>query len=261
MSNLASQAQSCPNCAWPDPGPYCSECGQRQGSLVPTLGEWISDLMDELFLVNGRVPASLRLLIWPPGRITTEWVVGRRARYLHPFRLYLLVAAVYFILTPLLGGGSTVDGAATGAAAAILEGRPGVQLVVTNALAWWPRIVVVLMVPVLAGVHWASAGRRDRSLVEHAVFSLHVHSVALILMAVAHVVGYGISMLWRPEYAEWLPLITYSWGPVYFVLALRRHYRLSGFRTAWVSSVAGIAYFFAMMVALGALVGLSRGTA
>lgn len=88
--------ERCPNCDAPDAGAYCRTCGQKQGELRPTVRVWLSETLDELFFVNARLPRTLRALVWPVGYLTAEYVKGRRAGYMSPLRLYLLVAVPFF---------------------------------------------------------------------------------------------------------------------------------------------------------------------
>lgn len=88
---------ACPNCEAPAPAQYCPNCGQMQGELVPSIGSWLAESLDDLFSLESRVPRTI-LALWPPGRATSEWRSGRRATYLSPVRLYLLAAIPFFIV-------------------------------------------------------------------------------------------------------------------------------------------------------------------
>ncbi len=87
----------CPNCDEPISADFCPSCGQRQGELIPPLKTWVSEALDEILLVEARLPRSLRALVWPPGFLTEEWWGGRRSRYVSPLRLYLLAAVPFFV--------------------------------------------------------------------------------------------------------------------------------------------------------------------
>ena len=93
----------CPNCGAAAPEEYCPRCGQRQSDdPVPTLRRWIADVLDELLLVEARLPRTLRKLFWPPGELWAEWRRGRRASYVSPLRIYLLAAVPFFLLLSTL---------------------------------------------------------------------------------------------------------------------------------------------------------------
>ena len=90
-------SSSCPNCGTAASDRFCPSCGQRQGSeLIPTMRTWLSEVLDELLMVEARLPRTLTKLYWPPGELTAQWWAGRRASYVHPLRVYLLVAIPFF---------------------------------------------------------------------------------------------------------------------------------------------------------------------
>jgi hypothetical protein len=94
-------ASRCLNCDAEQQGEYCSRCGQRAQDPDPTLRELVSEAWDAFVSLDGKVLASLRLLLLRPGVLTTEYLRGRRARYLPPLRLYLLCSVAYFLVSSL----------------------------------------------------------------------------------------------------------------------------------------------------------------
>jgi len=85
----------CANCGQPTGPRYCGHCGQevvvRRGSLAPLLG----DLFSEWLSVDGVLPRTLGMLA-RPGRLTRAYLVGRRARFLRPLRLYFVASLLLF---------------------------------------------------------------------------------------------------------------------------------------------------------------------
>lgn len=99
MTGTPRGTSSCPNCGAPAPHEYCARCGQAQSEeVVPTIREWIREVLDELLLVEARLPRTLKKLFWPPGELWAEWRRGRRASYVSPLRTYLLMAVPFFLL-------------------------------------------------------------------------------------------------------------------------------------------------------------------
>ena len=73
----------------------------------PTLRELAGDAWHELTGYDGRIMATLRGLA-RPGFLTREYIEGRRAHYLPPVRVYLVVSVIYFVIAasaPTLGSG------------------------------------------------------------------------------------------------------------------------------------------------------------
>ncbi len=86
----------CPNCNAPIQGPYCFACGQSEKGMVRHLSEVLGDLADIVFNVDSRVFRSLFDLYFRPGFLTTEYIAGRRVRYVTPFRLFFFLSIIAF---------------------------------------------------------------------------------------------------------------------------------------------------------------------
>ena len=71
---------------------------------------WLADVLDELLLVEARLPRTLRTLFWPPGEVTARWWKGQRASYVHPLRIYLLIAIPFFFAVSTQTSDDPLDG-------------------------------------------------------------------------------------------------------------------------------------------------------
>lgn len=92
----------CLNCGDPTVGFYCPTCGQKKVDVRVSLRRMLADaLEDELFL-NVTLPKTVVALLFRPGHLTREYVQGRIARYIQPFRLYLVTSVLLFVLLPWL---------------------------------------------------------------------------------------------------------------------------------------------------------------
>ncbi len=93
--NLPDAGRSCRNCGAPLLGEYCGQCGQRDRDLrlADIAGEALEDVTD----LDSRLWLTLKTLVLRPGRITADYIGGRRARYLPPVRLYLVVSFLVFL--------------------------------------------------------------------------------------------------------------------------------------------------------------------
>jgi hypothetical protein len=89
---------TCLNCAAPLSGPFCGECGQRDVPAYPSTKELVVDAVSEFSGWDGRLASTLRTLVRAPGKLTLEFLEGRRVRYISPLRLYLTASVVYFLL-------------------------------------------------------------------------------------------------------------------------------------------------------------------
>ncbi|MEX0891612.1 MAG: DUF3667 domain-containing protein [Gemmatimonadota bacterium] len=99
LTRTPQGTRACPNCGALAPHDYCPRCGQEQSEeAVPAISQWIREALDELLLVEARLPRTLKRLFWPPGELWAEWRRGRRASYVSPLRTYLLAAIPFFLL-------------------------------------------------------------------------------------------------------------------------------------------------------------------
>lgn len=91
-------ASNCANCHQPLSGRYCSACGQRYEPHVHSLREFLSEAAEVITHADSRLWRTLSPLLFRPGFLTQEFFRGRRARYLPPFRLYIVASLIFFLV-------------------------------------------------------------------------------------------------------------------------------------------------------------------
>lgn len=88
----------CLNCGATLGGQYCGHCGQRGSSRLISLWELVRDAFGDLFELDSRLWRTLIPLLGRPGRLTRDYLEGRRARYMPPFRMYLVLSLAFFLV-------------------------------------------------------------------------------------------------------------------------------------------------------------------
>ncbi|HRQ65736.1 MAG TPA: DUF3667 domain-containing protein [Xanthomonadaceae bacterium] len=88
---------NCLNCGAPLSGPWCHVCGQPVKGMVRHFGSIMGDVLDTLFEYDNRIWRTLAPLYFRPGRITVDFLSGRRMRYVLPFRLFFVLSVVAFL--------------------------------------------------------------------------------------------------------------------------------------------------------------------
>src|SRR5690606_21479332 len=87
----AGTRASCPSCGAGLTGRYCAECGERStGRADLSLLAFLKDALYELANADSRVWRSLRSLLLQPGRLSEEYLAGRRRPWLGPVQLFLI---------------------------------------------------------------------------------------------------------------------------------------------------------------------------
>jgi hypothetical protein len=118
----------CRNCgavpvAQTPPPHFCAQCGQERTLHPPTLAEFLHEFIGHYVALEGPLWRTLGLLLARPGRLTREYLDGRRRRYVLPLRLYLSASFLFFVVLKLIpsaiGEVHTVQGHAHPAAAAV----------------------------------------------------------------------------------------------------------------------------------------------
>ncbi len=95
---IPGASPNCLNCGTRLRGQYCGTCGQRSRSRLISLWELISDAFGDLFELDSRLWQTLIPLLGRPGRLTRDYLEGRRARFMPPFRMYLVLSLLFFLV-------------------------------------------------------------------------------------------------------------------------------------------------------------------
>jgi hypothetical protein len=107
-----TQEAACLNCGTALVGPHCHQCGQR-GHVHRTLGAFFHDLVHGVLHFEGKTWRTLPLLAWRPGKLTREYIDGRRASYVSPIALFLFVVFLTFAGFHALGSPINMDDSVT----------------------------------------------------------------------------------------------------------------------------------------------------
>jgi len=100
--------ENCLNCGEVLTGQHCSHCGQPATVRVLSLWGLTKDVIGDLLDADSRVWRTLWPLAFRPGLLTQEFLRGRRASYTPPFRMYLVLSLVFFVLASFDDPGSEV---------------------------------------------------------------------------------------------------------------------------------------------------------
>src|SRR5437763_10953441 len=79
-------------------GPFCAQCGQHAVDYRRSFRHIIVDVLDSFLSWDSKFFATIGWLIARPWHLTNQFLAGRRVRYVHPLRLYLLVSILFFFV-------------------------------------------------------------------------------------------------------------------------------------------------------------------
>ncbi len=221
----------CRNCQAPLGGEYCGSCGQRNVDLERPIWGLMADVIKETFEVDGRAWRTVRMLFRHPGKLTGEFLEGRRRTYTSPLRLYLVTSISFFVFVAWLAqSGFLLDPGQDPVFDAAVQAR-----FLSDDL---PRLMFVLL-PVFALLMKAAYFRR--LYFDHLIFSIHLHTAAYVILALMMPLEEMANELVGLAIAQFALLVYFL---AYFAIAVRRVYRSRW----WVTVLKSTAVLFGYMI-------------
>lgn len=98
MSNEIRNENVCLNCGHIVDYTYCSYCGQENTSPNESIIHLVKHFHGHAEEYQNSMFKSLKKLMLMPGFLTKQFIEGKRRKYTHPVRMYLIISFVYFIL-------------------------------------------------------------------------------------------------------------------------------------------------------------------
>ena len=88
----------CLNCGTALQGPFCHYCGQPDKNLLRFFPALLREMLEDFVDFDSRFMRTLKPLLFRPGRLTRDYLDGRRFRYVPPLRLYIFSSLLLFFL-------------------------------------------------------------------------------------------------------------------------------------------------------------------
>ncbi len=108
---LSTKSLNCLNCGHPFTGHelFCPSCGQKNSGKKITFGHFIKDVFAGFFSWDAKFWRTLFPLLVKPGKVSRDYIEGKRARYTNPFRFYLTTTIIFFLLYGIHDKYSTIN--------------------------------------------------------------------------------------------------------------------------------------------------------
>jgi Protein of unknown function (DUF3667) len=90
--------KDCLNCGTTVQGRYCHVCGQENAVPKETFWHMVTHFFNDITHFDGSFFVTVKDLLFKPGFLSKEYMMGRRASYLHPVRMYVFTSAIFFLL-------------------------------------------------------------------------------------------------------------------------------------------------------------------
>lgn len=245
-----TETELCANCGAGLAGNYCHQCGQKkihrhEFSLKHFLGHLIHEVTH---FDSNKILKTFLALLFKPGLLTSEYLAGKKGRYINPIRLYLTFSALYF----LFAWGALAD--VRGNSAERTARNPA-TIAMARAKGMDPKTLAEKVQQkaekYAAGLRFASVlisgaflfllyFSTKRYYVEHLIFSLNFYSFDFFFKSV-----FALLFILSAAIGLKLPTMVlnlfYPIALLYLLLALRRVYRES-----WPKTVGKAVVLFAL---------------
>lgn len=104
-------SSACLNCGTVLQGPFCHYCGQPDRNLLRFFPVLMRELLEDFFDFDSRFMRTMKPLLFRPGKLTRDYLEGRRFRYVPPLRLYIFSSIAFFFVAATMAGDIVLNGA------------------------------------------------------------------------------------------------------------------------------------------------------
>lgn len=278
MNDASGGHSHCANCGAALADRYCGRCGQ-DSHVSLSFGHFLHEFMEGMFHVDSSFWRTLRALVTRPGFLTEQYLAGKRRAYSPPFRSYLVISIVYFIVASVFAaptsrvvspGGQEMSVADCAKLAAnpgwFLRFVPDLEGSCKRALSdhgralntelqnLLPKVMFVVL-PLVALVQFWIYRRQRPLYLENLVFILHFQSFNYLIDMFAVLLAAAIGTVFaaqRGVIGQILDMAVYAWTIVFLFVATRRVYRVSVLKTVLGLLALAISYiiFWALAVSV-----------
>jgi hypothetical protein len=192
-NSLIAAQGICENCGTRRLGPWCHVCGQHEDSAHHSVKRLSVEAIEHLANTDGKVFRTLRLLCLHPGKLTADYLGGRRVPQVAPLQLFLVMLVIFLFVAEQ----SVTVKFETPTPQEMAQIPPWIRWVMPisarihaeggdflGLMRQSAEIFGFLTVPVAALLLWGLFAPRRLPLYDHLIFSLHSLSFQLILAAV-----------------------------------------------------------------------------
>jgi hypothetical protein len=269
----------CTNCGARVSGRYCSNCGQAVKYELHSFWELLREATEVVTHADSRLWRTLRALLFQPGFLSQQFLAGRRASYLSPFRLYFVLSVLFFLMVsvthtrPLPPAHAPVAIAAAPRAPASSPQRPAAEDLCQTAVGHSrlkafedlrpPFIAACIksqadhgrelreifirnlgramfvLLPLIAAFMKLLYWRPRRSYVTHLMLLLHFHAFAFLLMSFLLAAQRWV---WADTLRTVALLAAIGLVPYYLYRSMRRVYAQGAWRTLLKCTALSITY-------------------
>ncbi|WP_290791684.1 DUF3667 domain-containing protein [Flavihumibacter sp. UBA7668] len=99
MSHYQERAEKdCLNCGTQVEGRFCQNCGQENIIARESFWSLVTHFVYDITHFDSKFFGTMKVLLTKPGRLSIDYIQGKRNSQLHPIRMYVFTSAFFFII-------------------------------------------------------------------------------------------------------------------------------------------------------------------
>lgn len=236
MKNETADSQpapeTCASCGAKLKGEYCRKCGEKK--IVPERDfsaiKFLTQTVGHIVHFDSKLLRTCWLLFSKPGFLTSEWIAGRRVRYMKPWQLFVVAGLLFYFFLPTvpahfsksrdfiigferrnwvmntfqydLGTVLTEKAAARNIEASVLETE------IDNAAAQKSKTWLFLIIPFWGTYIYLLCRRKIPWLVPHLVFAMHGLTFYILSDLLIHIFTNVLGVVFHGQYILLTLLLT-----------------------------------------------------
>jgi Protein of unknown function (DUF3667) len=274
----------CGNCGVALRGAYCHACGQHAHESARSLSALLHDAWHIATHVDDRFWKTLYTLLLRPGVLTKEYFAERRARYLPPVRLYLVLSVLFFAFGAVSPHKMDINFNSVTSRAKLDASAQGLSTFlggldcnkIHSGVKWLEKLIqdsclrnihtygqgilaefaanvpkmMFVFVPLMAFAMLILYWRPRRYYVEHLVFFLHNHAAVFLILLLETLLAWMGSLYAFKSFGSWIVAFTSVYMLWYLYRAMRVYYGQGRWLTATKLVVVGMTYLVGIFITL-----------
>jgi hypothetical protein len=251
---------NCLNCGADVVGKFCHHCGQENIEVRDNFFHMVSHTFADFFHYDSKFFRSVTPLFSKPGFLTTEYLDGRRNRYIHPLRLFFFVTIIMVIVansyykkfeTEIMRDTVVTTSSATSTDEEALQKQENMKTKIKamvnktfNSINVYLKYISFLLLPIYALVFKLLYRKQKRFYVDHVIYMMHLQSFVYVIIIIMML----IAMFITPAAREWWSRVAVMATFIYLIISLRKVYGQSWFKTVVKSFIATFYVLFSTVI-------------
>jgi hypothetical protein len=251
---------NCLNCGTEVIGKFCHQCGQENIEVQDNFFHMVSHTLADFFHYDSKFFRSVTPLFGKPGFLTTEYLSGKRNRYIHPLRLFFFVTIVMVIVAnsyykkfeiEIMQDTVVVTSNTTSTDEDALQKQENMKTKIKamvnktfNSINVYLKYISFLLLPIYALVFKLLYRKQKRFYVDHVIYMMHLQSFVYVIIIIMML----IAMFITPAAREWWSRIAIMATFIYLIISLRKVYGQSWFKTVVKSFIATFYVLFSTVI-------------